>query len=37
VLVANDLSHWAERFMAALERPPNAANDWTQVRAAGIG
>ena len=34
VLVANDLSHWAERFMGMLERPPNAGNDWTQVRAA---
>ena len=22
VLVANDLTHWAERFMAVLERPP---------------
>ena len=37
VLVANDLSHWAERFMAVLERPPHAGNDWTQVRAAAGG
>ncbi len=35
VLMANDLSHWGERFMAVLERPPHSGNDWTQVRAAG--
>ena len=35
VLMANDLSHWGERFMAMLERPPHSGNDWTQVRAAG--
>ena len=34
VLVANDLSHWAERFLATLERPHNAAGARAQFRAA---
>ncbi len=34
VLVANDITHWAERFMAMLERPPNAGGEWTPFRAA---
>ncbi len=34
VLVANDLTHWAERFMATLEPPHGAAGGRAQVRAA---
>ena len=34
VLVANDLSHWAERFLAALERPHDCRRRAAQVRAA---
>jgi trehalose-6-phosphate synthase len=34
VLVANDLTHWAERFMATLESPHGAAGGRAQVRAA---
>jgi trehalose 6-phosphate synthase len=34
VLIANDLSHWAERFMAMLERSPNAGDERPLVRAA---
>ena len=34
VLAANDLSHWAERFLAALERPHAPGGAWPQVRAA---
>jgi hypothetical protein len=32
VLVANDIAHWAERFMGMLEQPPHAGNE--RVRAA---
>ena len=32
--MANDLSHWAERFLATLEHPPSAAGGGPQVRAA---
>jgi trehalose 6-phosphate synthase len=35
VLVANDITHWAERFLAALEEPPEAAADPLVARAAG--
>ena len=35
VLVANDITHWAERFLAALEDPPAAAADPPVARAAG--
>ena len=34
VLMANDLAHWAERFLAILERPP-LAGGRNQARAAG--
>ncbi len=34
VLVANDLVHWAERFLTMLERPPNAGGQRPQFRAA---
>jgi trehalose 6-phosphate synthase len=34
VLVANDLGHWAERFLAALDRPHGADGGRAQVRAA---
>ena len=34
VLVENDLGHWAERFLAMLERPPNAGGERTPFRAA---
>jgi len=34
VLVANDLTHWAERFLATLEPPHNAAGTRAQFRAA---
>jgi trehalose 6-phosphate synthase len=35
VLVENDLSHWAERFLGLLERPANAGGGRPQFRAAG--
>jgi len=35
VLVANDLTRWAERFLAVLESPRNAAAQREQLRAAG--
>jgi hypothetical protein len=35
VLVANDITHWAERFLATLEGPPVAAGDPPVARAAG--
>ena len=35
VLVANDISHWAARFMGMLEQPPNAGME--RVRAAAGG
>jgi trehalose 6-phosphate synthase len=35
VLVANDIGHWAERFLGQLERPHNAGGGRPQVRAAG--
>jgi trehalose 6-phosphate synthase len=34
VLAANDLNHWAERFLATLERPHGAAGGRRQFRAA---
>jgi trehalose 6-phosphate synthase len=34
VLAANDLTHWAERFLAALERSHNAGEKRAQIRAA---
>ncbi|MGH6665970.1 MAG: alpha,alpha-trehalose-phosphate synthase (UDP-forming) [Pseudolabrys sp.] len=34
-LARNDLAHWAERFLATLERPLSAAGARTQFRAAG--
>jgi trehalose 6-phosphate synthase len=34
VLVANDLTHWAERFLAMLEHPLPVAGGRSQVRAA---
>ncbi len=34
VLVTNDITHWAERFMALLERQPDAGGEWTSFRAA---
>ena len=34
VLVANDLSHWAERFLATLEKQPAAADERPMARAA---
>jgi trehalose 6-phosphate synthase len=34
VLVANDLTHWAERFLATLERPHNPAGERMQFRTA---
>jgi trehalose 6-phosphate synthase len=35
VLVHNDITHWAERFLATLEGPPVAAADPPAARAAG--
>ncbi|MBI2714744.1 MAG: trehalose-6-phosphate synthase [Rhizobiales bacterium] len=35
MLAANDLSHWAERFLAALEHPPGEAVVVPPVRVAG--
>lgn len=35
VLLANDLSHWAERFLDALDRPPAQSAAPIVVRAAG--
>jgi trehalose 6-phosphate synthase len=35
VLVANDITHWAERFLSALEDPPMAAGTPPVARAAG--
>jgi trehalose 6-phosphate synthase len=35
VLVHNDITHWAERFLAALEDPPMAAGTPPVARAAG--
>jgi trehalose 6-phosphate synthase len=37
VLVANDLRHWAERFLAILERPSNSAGARAPFRAAAGG
>jgi len=36
VLVANDLSHWAERFLGMLEQPSDAGGEPAQFRAAGV-
>ncbi len=35
VLVANDITHWAERFLSMLEGPPVAADGPPVARAAG--
>jgi trehalose 6-phosphate synthase len=35
VLVGNDLTHWAERYLSALERPAAVAEIRVPVRAAG--
>jgi len=34
VLVANDLTHWAERFLTTLEHPPSGAEARAPMRAA---
>jgi trehalose 6-phosphate synthase len=35
VLVRNDLSHWAERFLRMLDHPPGGADTLPLARAAG--
>jgi trehalose 6-phosphate synthase len=35
VLVANDIAHWAERFMGMLEQPPHAGNERMRAAAGG--
>jgi trehalose-6-phosphate synthase len=35
VLVRNDLSHWAERFLRTLDHPPGSADTLPLARAAG--
>jgi trehalose 6-phosphate synthase len=35
VLVRNDLSHWAERFLRMLNHPPGTADTLPLARAAG--
>ena len=35
MLVRNDLSHWAKRFLGMLEHPPGSADTLPLARAAG--
>jgi trehalose 6-phosphate synthase len=35
VLSHNDIQHWAERFLAALEREPKAISQLEQMHSAG--
>jgi trehalose 6-phosphate synthase len=35
VLSDNDIQHWAERFLAALERKPNAISQLDQMHSVG--
>jgi trehalose-6-phosphate synthase len=35
LLMRNDLSHWAKRFLHTLEHPPGSADTLPLARAAG--